>query len=75
MNWRRFGQVLWVVGGVIAGICGMEWYGKASQDGWYIGDSYIPPPSPGIYPALTIVFGVVALVGIACILSAKDAKE
>ena len=75
MNWRRFGTVLWVVGGVIAGICGMEWWSKASQDGWYMGGTYMPPPDPSGYAALTIVFGIVALVGFAVMMSARQPSD
>lgn len=75
MNWTRFGRVLWVVAGIPAFICGMEWWSKASQDGWYMGGTYMPPPDPTGYAALTIVFGIVALIGVAFMLSARQTDD
>ena len=53
----------------------MEWWSKASQDGWYMGGTYMPPPDPTGYAALAIVFGIVALIGVAFMLSARQTDD
>ena len=49
-----------------------------SQIAWgcrNIGGAYTPPPDPSGYAALTVVFGIVALVGVAFMLSARNADR
>jgi len=78
MNWRRFGTVLWVVGILAAAYGAIEWntrsnYNRIVAEG---SNMFMTVDRPmGVYPAVAIIGGVMAVVGFAVMLSARNADR
>ena len=78
MDWRRFGMVLWIVGGLTAVAAGIEWNSKASYNQTVEAGTnmFMTVEKPlGIYPALTIIGAVMAVVGFAVMMASPQREK